>query len=50
MKPNYYSIHKNKKPKKPKYSKLFSRLEYAEFQKTMSYFLEEIEVMKRKKV
>lgn len=50
MKPNYFTIHKNKKPKKPKYSKPFSKLEYENIEKMTNYFMKEIEVLKLKLV
>lgn len=38
MKPNYFTIHKNKKPKKLKYSKLYSKLELKQMNELSDFF------------
>ena len=48
MKSNYFTIHKNKKPKKVKYSKLYSKLQLQKMEVCTQYFLTEIEKIKQK--
>lgn len=38
MKPNYFTIHKNKKPKKLKYSKPYSKLELKQMNEISEFF------------
>jgi hypothetical protein len=45
---NYFIIHKNKKPKKAKYSKPYSRLQLQKMEVCTQYFLTEIEKIKQK--
>ena len=48
MKPHYYTIHKNKKTKKAKYSKPYSKLQIKRIEECAEYFLNEIKKMKYK--
>jgi hypothetical protein len=41
MKTNYWTIHKNKKPKKAKYSKPFTKKQYEIMAKMTEWFTEE---------
>ena len=41
MKTNYWTIHKNKKPKKAKYSKPFTKKQYEIMAKMTDWFTEE---------
>jgi hypothetical protein len=41
MKTNYWKIHKNKKPKKAKYSKPFTKRQYEIMAKMADWFTEE---------
>ena len=43
MKTNYFTIHKNKKPKKSKYSKRYSKQQQQQFNILTEYFTSEIE-------
>ena len=45
---NYFQVHKNKKPKKAKYSKLYSKLEIVKMNKCTDYFMKQIEILKQK--
>jgi len=38
MKPNYFTIHKNKNPKKLKYSKPYTKLEKENIEELMEFF------------
>lgn len=42
MKLNYFSIHKNKKPKKAKYSKPYSKLQLQKMEECTQYFIKAI--------
>ena len=46
MKSNYFTIHKNKKPKKAKYSKPYSKLQLQKMEECTQYFINEIEKLK----
>ena len=46
MKSNYFAIHKNKKAKKAKYSKPYSKLQMQKNEECTQYFLTEIEKIK----
>jgi hypothetical protein len=46
MKPNYFTIHKNKKPKKAKYSKPYSKLQLQKMEVCTRYFLTQFEKIK----
>ena len=46
MKKNYFTIHKNKKPKKPKYSKPYTKQEYEKMDFITQYFIKQIEKLK----
>ncbi|GAQ49963.1 hypothetical protein FPK15_contig00077-0004 [Flavobacterium psychrophilum] len=48
MRSNYFTIHKNKKPKKSKYSKPYSKLQLQKMEVFTQYFLTEIEKIKTK--
>lgn len=48
MKTNYFTVHKNKKPKKFKYSKPYSKLQLQKMEECAQYFLTEIEKIKQK--
>ena len=48
MRSNYFTIHKNKKPKKAKYSKPYSKLQLQKMEECTQYFLTEIEKIKQK--
>jgi len=43
---NYFKIHKNKKPKKLKYSKPYTKLEYKNIQELIDIFTNEINKIK----
>ena len=43
---NYFQIHKNKKPKKAKYSKPYSKLQLQKMEECTQYFINEIEKLK----
>lgn len=43
MRSNYFTIHKNKKPKKAKYSKPYSELQLQKNEACTQYFLSEIQ-------
>lgn len=45
---NYFQIHKNKKPKKLKYSKPYTRLEYLKMQELCDIFTQKVEELKLK--
>ena len=47
MKSNYYTIHKNKKGKKAKYSKPYSKLQLQNMEKCTLFFISEIEKIKK---
>ena len=46
MKSNYFTIHKNKNPKKAKYSKPYSKLQLQKMEECTQYFINEIEKLK----
>lgn len=46
MKINYFTIHKNKKPKKAKYSKPYSKLQLQKMEECTQFFLTEIKKLK----
>lgn len=48
MKINYFTIHKNKKPKKAKYSKPYSKKQLQIMQELTQYFIEESIKLKNK--
>ena len=48
MHSNYFTIHKNKKPKKAKYSKPYSKLQLQKMEMCTQYFLQEIQKIKKK--
>ena len=50
MKNNYYSIHKNKSPKKIKYSKPYSKQQLKAMRELEDYFMIEVEKIKLKLV
>ena len=43
MNSNYFTIHKNKKPKKAKYSKPYSKLQLQKMKECTQYFINEIQ-------
>lgn len=43
---NYFQIHKNKKPKKIKYSRPYTSLEYRKMQELGDFFTQKIEELK----
>ena len=45
---SYFEIHKNKKPKKAKYSKPYTKLQLQKMEECTQYFLNEIENIKMK--
>jgi hypothetical protein len=45
---NYFTIHKNKKPKKAKYSRPYSKLQLQRIMECTRYFFNEIEKIKPK--
>jgi len=47
MKSNYYTIHKNKKGKKAKYSKPFSKLQLQKIEECNQFFIAEIQKIKK---
>lgn len=46
MKLSYFSIHKNKKPKKAKYSKRYSRFQLKKIEECTQFFIDEIQKIK----
>ena len=44
---NYFKVHKNKKPKKAKYSKPYSRLQLQRNEECTQYFINEIKKIKQ---
>lgn len=46
MKTNYFTVHKNKKPKKVKYSKPYTKLEKENMEKCFEYFSKRIELIR----
>ncbi len=46
MKTNYYTIHRNKQPKKAKYSKPYSKLQLEKMKACKDFFIEEVEKIK----
>jgi hypothetical protein len=46
MKLNYFTIHKNKKPKKAKYSNPYSKLQFQKMKECTQYFINEIQKLK----
>lgn len=44
---NYFKIHKNKKPKKLKYSKPYSKLQLKKMEECTQYFINEIKKLKQ---
>ena len=47
MNSNYFKIHKNKKPKKAKYSKPYSKLQLQKMEECTQYFINEIQKLKQ---
>lgn len=47
MKTNYFTVHKNKKPKKAKYSKPYSKLKLQKMEECTQYFINEIKKLKQ---
>lgn len=47
MRPNYFTVHKNKKPKKAKYSKSYSKLQLQKMEECAQYFIKEIQKLKQ---
>jgi hypothetical protein len=45
---NYFKIHKNKKPKKVKYSKPYTKCQYKNIQELVDIFNKKIEQLKNK--
>jgi hypothetical protein len=48
MKLNYFTIHKNKKPKKAKYSKPYSRFQLQKMEECTQYFIKAIQLITTK--
>ena len=48
MKSNYFTIHKNKKPKKAKYSKWYTKKEFKKMEECRLFFIQKIELLKSK--
>ena len=48
MKTNYFTIHKNKKPKKAKYSKPYSKLQLQKMEECTQYFIQQLKLLKLK--
>ena len=46
---NYYQVHKNKTPKKAKYSKRYSKNELINFANSLQHFSDEVEKLNKKK-
>lgn len=46
MKTNYFTVHKNKKPKKPKYSNPYTKLEKENMEKCFDDFTKRIELIR----
>ena len=46
MKANYFTIHKNKKKRKAKYSKHYTKLQMKKMQEITEFFINEIEKLK----
>lgn len=46
MKSNYFTIHKNKNPKKAKYSSSLTKSQKIGIEKCYNYFKEQIELLK----
>lgn len=47
MKTNYFTIHKNKKPKKAKYSKIYSKYQLKKMRELNEFFKSEIQKLKQ---
>lgn len=47
---NYFQIHKNKKPKKAKYSKLYSKIQLQKMEECAQYFINEIKKLKNGRI
>lgn len=47
MRANYFTVHKNQKPKKAKYSKPYSKLQLQKMEACTQYFINEIQKIKR---
>jgi len=47
MKTNYFTVHKNKKPKKAKYSKPYSKFQMQKMEECTQYFINEIQKLKQ---
>lgn len=47
MKPNYFTVHKNKIPKKAKYSKPYSKLQLQKMQECTQFFIDETNKIKK---
>jgi hypothetical protein len=48
MKANYFTVHKNQKPKKAKYSKPYSRLQLQKIEECTQYFINETIKLKKR--
>jgi len=48
MKTNYFTVHKNKKPKKLKYSKPYSKLQLQKMEECTQYFINETIKLKKR--
>ena len=48
MKSNYFTVHKNKKPKKVRYSERYTKQEKENIRKAFEYFTEQIELIRIK--
>lgn len=44
---NYYQVHKNKKPKKAKYSNTYTKLQLQKMEECTQYFINEIQKLKQ---
>lgn len=47
MKTNFFTIHKNKRPKKVKYSKRYSKAQLQKMEECTKYFINEIKKLKQ---
>jgi len=45
---NYFEVHKNKKPKKAKYSKPYTKLQYNKMQLLVDFFTKESKKIRKK--
>lgn len=48
MKVNYFKIHKNKKPKKAKYSSFYTKIQKQNLKKMHKVFIEKTELLNQK--